>query len=48
LAPPSILFRVVYVDDALRILEQPPSSDRKAFQQVVGRIDHFSSYMIAY
>ncbi|MEO7963040.1 MAG: hypothetical protein ABIT38_03925 [Gemmatimonadaceae bacterium] len=40
--------RLAYVGSGLRILELPPSKDAKTEQKVVGFIDHFSSYMIAY
>ncbi|MEO6446703.1 MAG: hypothetical protein ABIZ91_09835 [Gemmatimonadaceae bacterium] len=48
MAPADYRFQVVYVDESLRILEAPPSNDKKSVQRVEGRIDHFSSYMIAY
>lgn len=46
--PGSDRFRLAYVNEALQILELPPSKNHKQENKVVGKIDHFSSYMIAY
>ena len=39
---------VVYSDPARSLLEFPPSTDADAVDQVIARIAHFSSYMVAY
>lgn len=40
--------RIVYLDDALNILEQIPSTNDIWRQRVSGRIRHFSSYALAF
>lgn len=45
---PSGKFRIVYVNGQLQILETPPSTDIRNQKRVEAKIDHFSSYMIAY
>jgi hypothetical protein len=46
--PPDIDLRLAYVGFGHRILELPPSEDRKELFQVVGEIGHFSQYAVAY
>lgn len=46
--PPQLKLQLAYVDGSLRILELPPSKDKNGLKEVVGWIDHFSGYMIAY
>ncbi|MCC6772444.1 MAG: hypothetical protein IT360_14715 [Gemmatimonadaceae bacterium] len=41
-------YRLAYVNESLQILELPPSKNSRVEDKVVGTIDHFSSYMIAY
>lgn len=41
-------FRVVYLDDLLRILEVPPSEDYRNSGWIRGWIRHFSKYAVAY
>lgn len=46
--PEKFFFEMVYVDDDNNILERPYSWDLKSEGEVVGLIDHFSRYVIAY
>lgn len=46
-APVSTGKSLVYVDDALNILEFPTSHDAKSSEEVVGLINHFSRYAVA-
>lgn len=48
LLPANERYRLAYVNESLQILELPPSKNNKVEDKVVGLIDHFSSYMIAY
>lgn len=41
-------FRVVYLDDLLRILETPPSEDYRGSQWIRTWLGHFSKYAVAY
>lgn len=41
-------FRVVYLDDLLRILETPPSEDYRSSRWIRGWLRHFSKYAVAY
>jgi len=40
--------RLAYIGSGHRILELPPSEDRKELFEVVGEIGHFSQYAVAY
>lgn len=40
--------RIVYVDEALRVLETPASRDDRRAEEVSGQIDHFSRYAVAW
>ncbi len=42
----SVAMQIVYTDDALVILEYVPSQDRG--KKVVGQLDHFSNYAVAW
>jgi hypothetical protein len=44
----SLLKRVAYTSELLKILEVPPSKDYPKNQSVIGEIDHFSRYAVAY
>ena len=46
--PTDIDLRLAYVGWGLRILELPPSKDFKDLSEVIGDIDHFSRYALAY
>jgi len=48
LLPANERYQLAYVNDVLQILELPPSKSSKWDDQVVGAIDHFSSYTSAY
>lgn len=41
-------FRVVYLDDLLRILETPPSEDYRSSRWIRTWLGHFSKYAVAY
>lgn len=41
-------FKVVYLDDLLRILETPPSEDYRSSQWIRTWLRHFSKYAVAY
>lgn len=41
-------FRVVYLDDLLKILETPPSEDYRSSQWIRTWLRHFSKYAVAY
>ena len=46
--PGDINLRLAYLGWGQRVLELPPSEDRKDLSEVIGDIDHFSRYAIAY
>ena len=46
--PPRIDLLLAYLGWGNRILELPPSQDRKDLSEVVGEIEHFSRYAVAY
>jgi hypothetical protein len=46
--PATIDLLLAYVGWGNRILEFPPSQDLKSLSEVVGEIDHFSRYAVAY
>lgn len=46
--PNDVDLRLAYVGWGMRVLELPPSEDRKDLSEVIGDIDHFSRYAVAY
>ena len=46
--PSDVDLRLAYLGWGLRVLELPPSEDRKDLDEVIGDIDHFSRYAVAY
>lgn len=46
--PVDLDLRLAYIGWGLRILELPPSVDSKDSSEVIGDIDHFSRYAVAY
>lgn len=46
--PEDFFYEMVYVDEDNNILERPYSWDLKSEGEVIGEIDHFSRYVIAY
>jgi hypothetical protein len=46
--PRGVPNKIVYTDENLRVLEVPPSRDDARNERVVGDIDHFSRYAIAW
>lgn len=48
LVPSDISLRMAYIGWGFRILELPPAKDLKDASEVVGDIDHFSRYAVAY
>jgi hypothetical protein len=46
--PNDVDLRLAYLGWGQRVLELPPSEDRKELSEVIGDIDHFSRYAVAY
>ena len=46
--PPGIDLRVAYLGFGNRILEWPASEDNRTLREVIGEINHFSRYAVAY
>jgi hypothetical protein len=44
----SLLKRLAYTDELLKVLELPSSEDYPKYDYVTGSIDHFSRYAVAY